>query len=36
MFSKVAAADNLNRLIQIVVDQLNQGWVVAGGIAFDE
>jgi hypothetical protein len=35
MFYKVATADNLNRLVQIVADLLHQGWVVAGGIAFD-
>jgi hypothetical protein len=35
MFYKVATADNLNRLVQIVTDLLHQGWILAGGIAFD-
>ncbi len=35
MFYKAAATDNLNRLMQIVTDLLHQGWVTAGGIAFD-
>jgi hypothetical protein len=35
MFYKVAAADILNRLVQIVADLLHQGWVVPGGIAID-
>jgi hypothetical protein len=35
MFYKVATADNINRLTQIVADLLHQGWILAGGIAFD-
>jgi hypothetical protein len=35
MFYKVVTADSLNRLTQIVADLLHQGWILAGGIAFD-
>lgn len=35
MFYKIAAADNIARLTQIVVDLLHQGWQPVGGIAFD-
>jgi hypothetical protein len=35
MFYKIAIADNLTRLAQLVNDLLHQGWILAGGIAFD-
>jgi hypothetical protein len=35
LFYKVATADSLNRLVQIVADLLHQGWTPIGGIAFD-
>jgi hypothetical protein len=36
MFYKVAAADNINILMQIVAYLLHQGWAVAGVIASDD
>jgi hypothetical protein len=35
MLRKVIIEDNILRLTQIVVNRLQQGWIVAGGIAFD-
>jgi hypothetical protein len=35
MFYKVVTADSLNRLTQIVADLLQQGWILAGGVAFN-
>jgi hypothetical protein len=35
MFYKIVSADNINRLVKLVSDLLHQGWVTAGGIAFD-
>jgi hypothetical protein len=35
MFYKVVQADNITRLTKLVEDLLHQGWILAGGIAFD-
>ncbi len=35
MFYKIVSSDTVIRLTQLVSDLLQQGWVTAGGIAFD-
>jgi hypothetical protein len=35
MFYKVVVDDNIMRLTQKVSDFLHEGWILAGGIAFD-
>jgi hypothetical protein len=35
MFYKVVTADNITRITKLVEDLLHQGWVLAGGLAFD-
>lgn len=35
MFYKVVSANSPEILTQLVIDLLHQGWILAGGIAFD-
>lgn len=35
MFYKVVAEESIARLTKVVTDLLHQGWILAGGIAFD-
>jgi hypothetical protein len=35
MFYKVVHAENLTELSRLVEELLHQGWVLAGGLAFD-
>jgi hypothetical protein len=35
MFYKVVQDESITRLTRLVEDLLHQGWILAGGIAFD-
>ncbi len=35
MFYKIVQASSIQLLTRLVEDALHQGWIVAGGIAFD-
>jgi hypothetical protein len=36
MFYKVVQADNITRLTKLVEDLLHAGWILAGGITFED